>query len=1361
MEELCLVATHLSSVNTGPTAYFNVQTQRQNAPLPSPIQDNDFPADHATCSQALTTPTTGTILLRLIQGGVVVELTALSAPVPPLRVIFPATVIPNPTIFLWKETELHLLAVTDIGSLHRIVIPLDGFKLWQDQTENIWPREYFISNLPSESIRQCFAHAQGTHSIAIALPSGVLLRIEAESMGYDGQEEEWIETVFHYGSFLSSLTSYLPLNSGIPGSSDIISLATHQWPTDIGHVWSLSRDRTLRLWKAKLGCVASKALPSVPNSRDPSTSSSASAKYLLLDDEQQSLLKIFSVVSEEYERVDIYALAFIPISSSTTGGFFVVVDSSSDHLVEVGNIECPKHTAHCHLQDFVVHEGTLYTLWDRQGQSMVERAVIDVEGLRTHNLPPAVWKESHYAHQPELTPAYMEEQLLSTGSLTEKFLNAIMKPGVFSSLTLRTALDRYIDACLSLPGPPPPQLVNTYSSLCEHIAAVVGCTVTLNRDPQTGGFQHANYWTALKRDWEGFVARCRDVERSARWPIAIGSYGANGILVVERERIGSLIVEDQPIAIRRMLEVDQQLHPDHTLLAILWNLRSKLGPRTLSTLESRIIDLMHQEIAFSFAEILQDSARRLNFHEALDDGAQEWFAGRLQSVGDLDAATRITIDCLGGFDLAVKREEMEVEFLTLPPASEWLLAQAAAYSTTTVEARYDLSLCLIILLFFLADELQSWDPSLLAEVFAVFRGVAMLRSVCAQPSESGQSGKQGSSSADDVIAQMHNMNVSTPKSQNPFKSSLIHLLVGRSPAADGIASTAHNFLDSTGVLRSLSPARTTKHEVLFADQIKSLGFIDITRELLSSLPRTPAATFLQSQVLLKLGRVDDAAQLLETLAGCIGIPNMTLEDAEALGAVIPSSHAIQTEYAFYLFAAELFHNVYLVHEVRFSQLAIQVAPSSSDTVPLWNNVVKGLTEQALYEDAYATVMQIPYDNQKRELASQLAIHMCEENAVEKLMAFDFAGIAGEVEAALAFKARNADPRSKPSYPRILYTWYTRRGDYRNASLTMYQRARRLYDVIVDPTSFVSLAEDQLEALSVAINSLYLVEEKAQWILVPVVPDPARKRQKLSRHIPDSKYISSKYDAEIIHLSDMEYDCTLLRAQIDSIKREPSLLSSPEYLLPPSVIVMRLAQANQYNQAMSIAQSLKVDMTEIFILLTNQCIRLSRNPGAILEEDTSGWLLTDNASSWQGTPSDRGWRYLQRSLKRYDGQDSDYRYAKASLESILSIGRSLSPPPWLIDILDNHHPEYLIRISLRYENIADAVNYTYALILKSDKNVARETAKNAATTWLPYALIDQVLSAGDAQMKQPPNLTELRTEVNNRVKRMQKFSQNVA
>jgi nuclear pore complex protein Nup160 len=97
-------------------------------------------------------------------------------------------VLPTPSLFIWEGSELHLLLVTDIGSLYRTVIPIDGLNLWKGQTKSIWPREYFIRNLPVEQAKECMVHVQGTHCVAVTLPNGVLLRLEAESMGYDGHE---------------------------------------------------------------------------------------------------------------------------------------------------------------------------------------------------------------------------------------------------------------------------------------------------------------------------------------------------------------------------------------------------------------------------------------------------------------------------------------------------------------------------------------------------------------------------------------------------------------------------------------------------------------------------------------------------------------------------------------------------------------------------------------------------------------------------------------------------------------------------------------------------------------------------------------------------------------------------------------------------------------------------------------------------------------------------------------------------------------------------------------------------------------------------------------------------------------------
>ncbi|KAF9057494.1 nucleoporin Nup120/160-domain-containing protein [Panaeolus papilionaceus] len=1360
MNNQIIVSTHISSLNSPSPSSLVIQTARQNVPILSTSQVNDIPPEHAIVSSVVNTPTTGTIILRLIHGGLILELLPLSSHNLPLRIVFPAVVLPTPALFLWEEKELHVLAVTEIGSLHRIVVPIDNHDLWLEQTDRIWAREYLIQHQIPSTFATSYVLAHGTHSVAISLPNGALLRLEAETMSYDGREEDWSESISQpHASFLSSFTAFLPIQSGVPNASDIIALASHPWPTDIASIFTLSRDRTLRKWKAKLGCVASKSLPATPGNQDSSSSANNS---FLLDPAYQNLVRVFSLANDDDDSLEVFVVTFIPTPSSTSGGYFTILTATSDHFSDLGHIDSHRHTAQCHLQDFVVQNGVISALWDKQGQTILETCEIDTNELSAGVLQITPWKSSHYVQQPELTPAFMEEQLLASGSMSEKFLQAIMRPGIFSSLTLRTALDRYIDACLSLPGSAPSQLLQTYPTLCENIAAVVGCTVTLNRDPHTGGFQHANYWTALKRDWEGFVARCREVERSARWPLAVGFGGSNKLIIIERERVGSLVHEDVPISLHQMLGNEHSPHQQFELLAILWSLRSKLAPRTLFDLEMGVTDLLHQEMAFSFAELLQDQTQRIKFKENLEEGAGSWFIGRLESIPDIDAATRVALDSIGALDLAVKREDLEVEaeLLNPRPTSEWSRAQVAAYCGISIDARYELCLCLILLLFFVSDELQEWDPSLIAEVFAVFRGVAMLRLVSQRSLERDNEGvRRSDSGTEDVIDRLRNMNVSSTKSRTGCTTSLMQLLVNDFGADDSVAMTAHNFLDSTGLLQSLSPAYVTKHEVLLCERIRLLDLPIVAWNLLSRLPRTAAVTYLQSQIWIKLGRYDDAALLLEKLAGCFGISNLTLEDVEALSSVLTTAHPIDSQFAFYQFAANLFQNTVVQYQVHFSQLALQVAPDTADTSALWSVVVKGLTDLGLYEDAYASIMVTPFEKQKRDCASQLALRMCEEKAVDQLMTFDFAGVADEVEAALSFKARNTDPRVEPCYSRILYTWFTRRGDYRKASLTMYQRARKLGDSIADAASFISLAEDQLEAFSVSMNALSLVDSKNSWMLIPVVTDLTQKRQRLSRHIPESRYLSSKHDAEIVHLSAIEYESTLLRAQIDSIKRDPSLLSSPEFLLPPNVIIMRLAQASQYNQALAIARSLKVDMTDVFVHLTNQCIRLSRNPGAILQEDTTAWLLTDNTSSWQGTPADRGWRYLQHSLKRHDTTENDYRYSKAALETILGIDRSILPPPWLISTMENYQPEYLIRISLRYDNIADAVNYAYSLVLKSEKQLGRQTSRNASTTWLPYSLIDQVLTTADAQIQPPQFTAELRTAVNNRVKRMQKLSQN--
>ena len=178
-----------------------------------------------------------------------------------------------------------------------------------------------------------------------------------------------------------------------------------------------------------------------------------------------------------------------------------------------------------------------------------------------------------------------------------------------------------------------------------------------------------------------------------------------------------------------------------------------------------------------------------------------------------------------------------------------------------------------LLLFFLADDLKEWDQSLLEEVFAVFRGLAMLRCAARQPTADRAQDPSPSDdiNTDDMIARMSSMQVSRNYTRFAPTSSLLHRLIAQSGECNELPGSAHRFLDATGLLQSTSPAHATLFEVQFCDGIRSLGYPDIARDMLAWLPRTPGVIFVTARLYIALGRPDDGASMLEKAAASFGV----------------------------------------------------------------------------------------------------------------------------------------------------------------------------------------------------------------------------------------------------------------------------------------------------------------------------------------------------------------------------------------------------------------------------------------------------------------------------------------------------------
>jgi hypothetical protein len=89
---------------------------------------------------------------------------------------------------------------------------------------------------------------------------------------------------------------------------------------------------------------------------------------------------------------------------------------------------------------------------------------------------------------------------------------------------------------------------------------------------------------------------------------------------------------------------------------------------------------------------------------------------------------------------------------------------------------------------------------------------------------------------------------------------------------------------------------------------------------------------------------------------------MSLEDSEALAAVLPGAALFDSDFTFYLHAAALFKSAGVVtYEVSFTQLALSCTPVGVNTSGLWHTIIKGLTDLGVYDDAYMALTSCPYE----------------------------------------------------------------------------------------------------------------------------------------------------------------------------------------------------------------------------------------------------------------------------------------------------------------------------------------------------------------------------------------------------------------
>ncbi|GAA5878145.1 hypothetical protein JCM3774_004309 [Rhodotorula dairenensis] len=634
------------------------------------------------------------------------ELDSHPGTLPPVSFVFPSRLVPNPSFVVLEATgdssrQLQVFCVTEAGYLYTLTFPLPSLFYATDVlAEGNWSAENKVESL--EGRTPVLLHEVDEDRIVIATAEGQLFCAELTANTEGGLIETELRSPTSF-SMRSLIPSFSTRNLASPtkGSfqaaaslaapSQILSLATCALPAarePVTLAFGVSRDRKMRIWRLESGgCLRVIDLPQYE-----SASSSALAlthpahadsprgghNTALLGPAPVPLVKV--ITGSEASPYRSYLALVSPATSSAPSAFFLygmATDPSSGELKELDPVAtraCPLRAADS-LVDFGVvrmdvsgeARWTLWACWDSAGEMDVRTVdVSELDGLAAEEGGDewSTVERGLSSRTSAWTAAYFDDQLRdSTDTVADIFLEHISRPGRYPPSTIEYALAEYhnlvaaevADAGAILPE----QFELDYPSLLERAAAVVGSTVQLEQDADTGALLHSEYAHRQKLEWLRFVALLNESRLAALYPTCLALDEQRGVAaVIGRDSVSVPIVReavqtlhdcsasavmalqtdaDSVIDLPPTIGAERALQVDVLpLLAVIRAVENQVTPASRRSLErtllTRLCEAPTADISATALEVFETC-----FEASLGDSSSE-FAAQLSSLEDAERA---------------------------------------------------------------------------------------------------------------------------------------------------------------------------------------------------------------------------------------------------------------------------------------------------------------------------------------------------------------------------------------------------------------------------------------------------------------------------------------------------------------------------------------------------------------------------------------------------------------------------------------------------------------------------------------------------------------------------------------------------
>ncbi|KAK4058160.1 hypothetical protein OIO90_000899 [Microbotryomycetes sp. JL221] len=922
-----------------------------------------------------------------------------------------------------------------------------------------------------------------------------------------------------------------------------------------------------------------------------------------------------------------------------------------------------------------------------------------------------------------------------------------------------------------------------YDSAFDRIRAVVGCTIELEQSAATGAYLHDAYNKRIKTEWLKFVAMVNEARSSALFPTSLAvDASRQTVLVLHREAVSAPIVQDTVITLRHVASMspsderrskfltsppvvfeqcynflsERSIRSDCvSILEAIDQIESSLTSRQLRTLDETIVTRVRAPFAFSVEDVALDLYAEL-LEPFVDDEAAAQIDDLLRGLLTPEASFQTLWSMLTSSDVVARREETRTGTKTAMPSflTSGLLTDAVAFS---IEARYKLARGLTTLLLFVCGEdsdLLPQLPSLLSATFASLHTLAGLKWIASQlEAPTAETIKD-----DDVLTRFGDMRVSngadTSIDGNDSQHDNDEQLLRSSSLLEGLLRSRYapelttpdlvslpitltngvsTFLHNLGLVKQKRLVVDTPSDVVFALRLCQYGLSRLAFDFINMFPTGAGMLFVRGLCEIDLGLIEQAQVSFAKAAPALFGENTRLDEDSGISHVLPV-HALGSLGRYYRHVMSLFAESGAdVAVLRFARLAIDTLAEEKSgedldntLKDLWLQLFKSSAALGEFEEAYTAMMAMAPGETRNACLAHLISVMCETHHLEQLLSFSFVGLEADLERNLSFRARNSDPLSTPNYYTVLYSYHISRGDYRSAGTVMLQQARRLGSVPAHSIGYRQLATLQCQSYLAALNALSLVSKENAWIAVSSNDDPhasrTQKRRKINYVIPDEELTKAAGSPpDILEPTDVrrEYTIALTRLQLSAEFPE---LERTNFSIDAEALVALLSQTGAFEQAFTLASTLRVDMSSLFELVAERCIALSQHQDVTTDAD---WVtMNEQALNWEGSLASKAWRLLQIYLDRYD-TDGTNRGRLVALERAIALARPSSGPTtrlptFLTDVLLEKDAHALIRTLIKHDRLGEAFRYSLQLV--------QAPAPSAlASSSLPYSLFDQLLS----------------------------------